>query len=66
LLPDQASLQGKKELLQILYSNCHFDGEKLHIELRPPFDLILKCASEGNALAITANGEVGIYQGWWR
>jgi hypothetical protein len=66
LLPDRASPQGKKELLQILYSNCHFDGEKLHIDLRKLYNLILNCASEDKSQAVTETEEVGISQDWWR
>ncbi len=62
----QAGADDKKQLLQMLYSNCHFDGEKLHLELREPFNLILKCASEGNAQADHVHDEKGIFQDWWR
>lgn len=62
----QASADVKKQLLQMLYSNCHFDGDKLHLDLREPFNLILKCASEENSQAVNATEEQGISQDWWR
>jgi site-specific DNA recombinase len=62
----QASPEDKRSLLQNLYSNCVFDGQKLHIELRPPFDLILKCTSEQGDQKAGEETKNGISVDWWR
>lgn len=61
----QANSGNKKELLQKIYSNCEFDGEKLVLDLREPFNLILKCVSQTNALQGSQGDKMANSVDWW-
>ncbi len=38
-----STVEGKRKLINFVFSNLELKGEKLDFTLRPPFDMFIKC-----------------------
>lgn len=54
----------KRRLLSLLLSNCFWDGKRLEIEFKQPFDLIAKSISEVEASEDLNGEETGDFEKW--
>ncbi len=63
---ESASVSEKRELLQCICSNCIFDGSTISVNLRKPFDLLLKAPEFGSVPNAAKCPDSPANQDWWR
>lgn len=62
----QAQPDQRREIIQILYSNSKFDGDKLVVEPHDEYDLMLKAAQTTNRELALVGSDGGQIEEWWR
>ncbi len=58
--------EDRRQLLSYLCSNCNYDGEKLTVNLKKPFDLMLIAAIAERTGDAERDPKTGRAEEWWR